>query len=122
MKDNDENPKVGSSSAAVTMPPNTIQARMVALKTQMAYFKQYHQSFVQHQIAQNTAIIDILTLCASKIGLEADHLPSVQPFVPHPPPEQPSSQTVAVEEELTAEDDEQGSEKDNTDNKEDFDE
>ena len=84
----------------------TMEDRMSILEAQVSYFGQYHQSFVQHQIAQNTAIIDILTLCASKIGLEADHLPSVQPFVPHPPPEQPSSQTVAVEEEPTTEDDE----------------
>ena len=121
---NEEDPGAGSSFAAPTMPNQslTMEDRMARLEAQMSYFGQYHQSFVQHQITQNTAIMDILTLCASKMGLEADHLPSVQPFVPPSPSEQPSSQTVVVEEEPTVENDEQGSEEDNTDNEEDFDE
>ena len=100
----------------------TMEDRMAILEAQVTYFGQYHQSFVQHQVAQNTTIMDILTLCASKMRLEANHIPPVQPFVPPPPPEQPPSQPVVEEEEPTSAEDEQGSEKENADNEEDFDE
>ncbi|XXG89096.1 hypothetical protein AAC387_Pa12g1181 [Persea americana] len=48
MEDNDEDPGAGSGSAAHAMPtqPSTMQARMAALEAQVAYFGQYHQSFV----------------------------------------------------------------------------
>ncbi|KAJ8615723.1 hypothetical protein MRB53_035095 [Persea americana] len=48
MEDNDEDPGAGSGSAAHAMPtqPSTMQARKAALEAQVAYFGQYHQSFV----------------------------------------------------------------------------
>ena len=51
--DNEEDLGVGSSSATPTMPNQslTMEDRMSILEAQVSYFGQYHQSFVQHQIA-----------------------------------------------------------------------